>query len=161
MGSSIIQINTKTRHILHSAFTYNYQEPISCLSNSSLPLPPDPGFDVCSDDGIGGGGDDCKDDASVDLGTSTDFQSSPSATMSAIIVPTFTSLASSWTCRMMLQYNVYSPVLLTIVIKAWQYAALFHIPSCCRTYYYRPCKNYRTYLSHSSQYFQWIFSAAC
>jgi hypothetical protein len=45
------------------------------------------------------------------LGTSTDLQSSPSATISAIIVPTFMSLVSSRTCRMTMHYNMYSPVL--------------------------------------------------
>jgi hypothetical protein len=40
--------------------------------------------------------------------TSTDLQSSPSATISAIIVPTFMSFVSSLTCRMTKHYNMYS-----------------------------------------------------
>jgi len=59
-------------------------------------LLPVPGF---------GAGADVRDDgandaASDDRGTSTDLQSSPSATISAIIVPTFMSFVSSCTCRM-------------------------------------------------------------
>jgi len=61
-----------------------------------MSLLPVPGFGagaVVSDDGANNA-------ASDDKGTSTDLQSSPSATISAITVPTFMSFVSSCTCRM-------------------------------------------------------------
>jgi len=69
-------------------------------------LLPVPGFGAGAD-----GRDDGANDAALDdKGTSTDLQSSPSATISAIIVPTFMSFVSSCTWRMKMRQNMHSPV---------------------------------------------------
>ena len=58
-----------------------------------MSLLPVPGFGAGADGSDAGANDAVSDDN----GTSTDLQSSPSATISAIIVPTFTSFVSSCT----------------------------------------------------------------
>lgn len=61
-----------------------------------MSLLPVPGFGPGTD----GSDDGANDAVSDDRGTSTDLQSSPSATISAIIVPTFMSFVFSCTCKM-------------------------------------------------------------
>lgn len=69
-----------------------------------MSLLPVPGF------GAGADGSDAgvNDAVSDDKGTSTDLQSSPSATISAITVPTLMSFVSSCTWGMTMHSNIYS-----------------------------------------------------